>query len=160
MIITLESYSTVAKSFQVMRNEKGPLKETCCMSGRLCSPADSCDTTHRDRVVELFSKATQHSTDSVWWSIGSDTYHLVWISNRQSPWICWTSSRITSPATPAVQLRTLFTAQEISYQVSCLAILSPGTVTKYAVNLWKWKCSGTLRWLLTLQVQALDSCGR
>ena len=126
----LEFHATIYNQFLVTRNEKGPFEETCCLSGQLCSPADSCDTTQRDRVVELLLKGhtRQHWTDSLWWSIGSDlvSSHLARTCNRLLPWTCWTSSRITSPATPAVQLRTLFTVQEILYRVSCLEILSPG----------------------------------
>ena len=95
-----------------------------------CAAQQTAVIPHRDRVVELLLKGhtTKHWTDSLWWSIGSDivTSHLGRTCTRPSPWICWTSSRITSQATPAVRLRTLFTVQEILYRVSCLAILSPG----------------------------------
>ena len=140
--------STYNPSIHVTRNEKGPFEETCCLSGQLCSPADSCDTTQRDRVVELLLKGhtRQHWTDSLWWSIGSDlvSSHLARTCNRLLPWTCWTSSRITSPATPAVRLRTLFTVQEILYRVSCLAILSPGKSDQTSCET-EIKCSGTLR---------------
>ena len=143
---------------------KGPLWRNLLSEWSTVQPADSCDTTQRDRVVELLLKGhtRQHWTDSLWWSIGSDlvSSHLARTCNRlSSPWICWTSSRITSPATPAVRLQTLFTVQEILYRVSCPAILSPGKSDQTSCET-EIKCSGTLRWLPTLQVQDLDSCGR
>ena len=43
----LEFHAALNNQFQVTRNEKGPFEETCCLSGQLCSTADSCDTTQR-----------------------------------------------------------------------------------------------------------------
>ena len=142
---------------------KGPLWRNLLSEWSTVQPSRQLWYHTETRVVELLLKGhtTQHWTDSLWWSIGSDlvSSHLARTCNRLLPWTCWTSSRITSPATPAVRLRTLFTVQEILYRVSCPAILSPGKSDQISCET-EIKCSGTLRWLPTLQVQDLDSCGR
>ena len=150
--------------------------ETCCLSGKLCSrAADSCDTTQRQESWNCCSAQRPHFTEQIrsgdqlavivlqinWKHLAGTPIRPSPRITSASPWTCWTSSRITSQATPAVLSQTRFIAQEISYQVSCREILSPGEMIKYPGEKFHiWHVSGISRWLPTSQAQDLDFCGR